>query len=65
MHKKGHKSGEAYCKTCKDYFDPDHICYMLPIVEEIHLDKSDSVKGKKYTTESVDIFLISNVHRRF
>lgn len=26
MHKKGHKCGEPYCKTCKDYFDPDHLC---------------------------------------
>jgi hypothetical protein len=30
MHKKPHQCGERYCKTCKDFFEEGHKCYMLP-----------------------------------
>ncbi|KAL5016058.1 hypothetical protein ScPMuIL_005647, partial [Solemya velum] len=29
--KRKHTCGEIYCKTCKDYFEPTHQCYMLPV----------------------------------
>ncbi|XP_052090772.1 zinc finger protein 160-like [Mytilus californianus] len=32
MHKKTHKCGESYCKTCKDFFEVGHLCFMLPVV---------------------------------
>ena len=46
MHKKDHKCGEVYCKTCKDYFDDEHLCYMLPVVDEVKQSKSDSKENK-------------------
>lgn len=46
MHKKDHKCGKVYCKTCKDYFDDEHLCYMLPVVDEVKQSKSDSKENK-------------------
>ncbi|CAG2190801.1 unnamed protein product [Mytilus edulis] len=34
MHKKEHKCGEIDCKTCKDYFESGHLCFMMPIQDE-------------------------------
>ena len=31
MHKKEHRCGETYCKTCKDFFEVGHLCVMLPV----------------------------------
>lgn len=56
MHKKDHKCGEVYCKTCKDYFDEEHLCYMLPVVDEVKQRKSDSKKNKNDNVVSAYIF---------
>lgn len=42
-HKKVHVCHEHYCKTCKDYVNEDHQCYMQPV-------ESDVVKEKKSKT---------------
>ena len=55
MHKKEHKCGEVYCKTCKDYFDPDHLCYMLPVCDEADR-KTDPGKKVKNDERQVYIF---------
>jgi hypothetical protein len=47
MHKKKHKCGEVYCKTCKDYFDPDHLCYMLPACDEADRKTDPGKKANK------------------
>jgi hypothetical protein len=31
MHIKEHKCGEIYCKTCKDFYEVGHLCFMLPM----------------------------------
>ncbi|CAG2185008.1 unnamed protein product [Mytilus edulis] len=31
MHKKEHICGEIYCKTCKDFYEVGHLCFMLPV----------------------------------
>lgn len=56
MHKKSHMCGEVYCKTCKDYFDHDHACYMLPVYTEENQNKSDPENDNKKDDRSVYIF---------
>ncbi|KAL5010933.1 hypothetical protein ScPMuIL_013238 [Solemya velum] len=48
-HKKAHKCNEQYCKTCKDFFEDDHQCYMQP--EENEAD--DNSKQNKSDEKSV------------
>ena len=31
LHKRNHECGEQYCKTCKDFVQDDHKCYMQPV----------------------------------
>jgi Fe-S-cluster containining protein len=38
----------VYCKTCKDYLNDEHICYMLPVVNEVKQSKSDSKENNNY-----------------
>lgn len=49
-HKKAHLCGEMYCKTCKDYFSDDHLCYMIPVEakEEIENNNKKEKKDSKY-----------------
>ena len=30
-HKRPHVCGETYCKTCKEYVNDDHLCFMQPV----------------------------------
>ncbi|MCW4344201.1 MAG: hypothetical protein N0E48_12745 [Candidatus Thiodiazotropha endolucinida] len=43
MHKSKHICGEQYCKTCKNYFPEDHLCYMT-VPEEV---PKQNLKGSK------------------
>ena len=31
LHTKAHVCHEQYCKTCKDFYSEDHLCYMQPV----------------------------------
>jgi hypothetical protein len=42
MHKHSHACGEVYCKTCKDYYDKDHQCYMTPVEVDEKCAKYDN-----------------------
>ncbi|CAC5385561.1 unnamed protein product [Mytilus coruscus] len=45
MHNKEHKCDEIYCKTCKDFFEVGHFCFMLPVVG----DRQQKLKGTENT----------------
>lgn len=50
MHKKPHKCGESYCRTCRDFFYQDHKCYMIPVNGQTDVSKDKSFEedvGKK------------------
>ncbi|CAC5384163.1 unnamed protein product [Mytilus coruscus] len=49
MHKKEHQCGEVYCKTCKDYYEPEHLCFMMPIQDDKKLSSiaDDDTKLKR------------------
>ena len=51
-HKKPHTCNEAYCKTCKDFFNEDHQCYMQPVCE----DGTEITDNKKKPKETKYIF---------
>ena len=46
LHKKEHVCHEIYCKTCKDFYAEDHMCYMQPVSNETSLKKTSDKKGK-------------------
>ncbi len=39
---KTHRCGQIYCNTCKEFFQEDHRCYMLP--EERHFEQPMSIE---------------------
>lgn len=47
LHKRSHECGEQFCKTCKDFFENDHQCYMLPTEQET-VTKQQSKDKMKY-----------------
>ena len=48
-HKRPHVCGETFCKTCKDYVDEGHQCYMQPVDNEEDLCQTKrSQKKTKY-----------------
>ncbi|CAC5417764.1 unnamed protein product [Mytilus coruscus] len=53
MHKKEHQCGEVNCKTCKDYYEPGHLCFMMPIQDEKKLSSvaDDDTKLKRNTQD--------------
>ncbi|VDI13173.1 Hypothetical predicted protein [Mytilus galloprovincialis] len=53
MHKKVHQCGEVYCKTCKDYFQPGHLCFMMPLQDGKKLSSiaDDDTKLKRNTQD--------------
>lgn len=51
-HKHSHRCHEVYCKTCKGFFDEDHLCYMQPMCD----DNSENTDKKKKPKETKYIF---------
>lgn len=53
MSKKPYVCGTVYCKSCKDFFDQNHRCYMLP-EEEMEFNEPMSIEeelaGEKTST---------------
>ncbi|CAC5393602.1 unnamed protein product [Mytilus coruscus] len=49
MHKKEHICEEINCKTCKDYYEPGHLCFMMPIQDDKKLSSvaDDDTKFKR------------------
>lgn len=42
MHNKPHKFRESYCRTCRDFFDENHKCYMIPVSGHTDVPKDKS-----------------------
>lgn len=53
-HKKEHKCGEVYCKTCKDYIEPEHLCFMMPLQDDKMISPiaDDDTKWKRNTQDA-------------
>ncbi|XP_052778720.1 uncharacterized protein LOC128216186 [Mya arenaria] len=47
-HKKPHVCNETYCKTCKDFVEEDHQCFMQPVEEDEPTTATDNTKDIKY-----------------
>ncbi|WAR15443.1 ZN641-like protein, partial [Mya arenaria] len=47
-HKKPHVCNETYCKTCKDFVEEDHQCFMQPVEEDEPTTATDKTKDIKY-----------------
>ncbi|XP_052779212.1 uncharacterized protein LOC128216636 [Mya arenaria] len=45
-HKNPHVCNETYCKTCKDFVEEDHQCFMQPVEEDEHKTATDRTKTK-------------------
>ena len=43
-HKHSHRCHEVYCKTCKDFFGEDHLCYMQTVDTEAWLNENHNSK---------------------
>ena len=54
LHSKEHHCGEVYCRNCKDFFPPDHQCYMLPVSHS--KDDIDSSSSDGHNTGKKDSF---------
>ncbi|CAC5372369.1 unnamed protein product [Mytilus coruscus] len=55
MHKKERKCGEVYCKTCKYYYEPGHLGFMMPIQDNKKLSSvADWVTKLKRNTQDED-----------
>lgn len=46
-HKRDHVCGETYCKTCKEYVNEDHQCYM----QSAYVDQDNNDKKKPIDTQ--------------
>ncbi|CAG2235463.1 unnamed protein product [Mytilus edulis] len=61
MHKKEHKCGEIDCKTCKDYFESGHLCFMMPIQDDKKLssiaDVDTSLKRNTQDEHSNQVYI--------
>ncbi|VDI57671.1 Hypothetical predicted protein [Mytilus galloprovincialis] len=53
-HKKEQKCGEVYCKTCKDYIEPEHLCFMMPLQDDKKISPIavDDTKWKRNTQDA-------------
>ena len=45
-HRKAHLCGETYCKTCKDYYTENHLCYMIPVEAENDKEEDEEIKTR-------------------
>jgi hypothetical protein len=46
-HKKAHICYEVYCKTFKDFFSEDHLCFMQPFDANSQSTKKQTKKQKR------------------
>lgn len=55
MHKKEHQCGEVYCKTCKDFYEVGHLCFMHPVEGHRQLKQKGHGNAHPETDKSVDV----------